>query len=61
MEAVDGLFGEIVGGAGSGEGGEAIGGGVLHFGGFWGGGIPPGYLDVHHRAIDEPLFSHDWI
>ena len=38
VEAIDGgFFCEVVRGAGSGEGGEAIGGEVLHFGGFGGG------------------------
>ena len=60
VEAIDGLFWEIVRGAGSGEGGEVIGGEVLHFGDFWGGGIPPGYLDAYHKAIDERVSSHSW-
>lgn len=64
VEAIDdGFFCKIVCGAGSGEGREAIGGEVLHFGGVWGGagGISPGYLNVYHGAIDELVFSHCWI
>lgn len=60
VKAIDGFLCEVVCGAGSGEGGEAIGGGVLHFGGFWGGarGIPPGYLKVYHRVMDGLVSSY---
>ena len=57
MEAIDGLFCEVVRGAAGGEGGQAIGGAVVHFGG-GARGIAAGYLNVYHMAIDESVSSH---